>query len=148
MLVKRLFKNYNRGFTLIELLVTMAIVAILAAVAVPAYSDYVVRGRIPQATNGLSDMRIKMEQFFQDNRTYTGACNDGALAAPPTNPDFTFSCDIAGDGMSYGLKAEGKRSMTNFTFEVNESNAKKTSAAPSGWTTSDACWVTSKGGRC
>jgi len=146
--VKRLFKPYNSGFTLIEVMVTVAIIAILAAVALPAYKDYIIRGHIPQATNGLSDMRIKLEQFFQDNRTYAGACADGAVAAPPSNPDFTFTCNIAKDGLSYGLKAEGKGPMTGFTYELNEANAKKTSAVPTGWGGSDSCWVTAKGGRC
>ncbi|WP_426318848.1 type IV pilin protein [Pseudoduganella sp. R-43] len=146
--MKRVFKNRNSGFTLIEALITMAIIAILAAVALPSYKDYIIRGHIPQATNGLSDMRIRLEQFFQDTRTYAGACADGAAAAPPTSPDFTFTCTIAADGMSYQLKATGKGPMTGFTYELNEANAKKTSATPTGWTGSDSCWVTAKGGRC
>lgn len=145
--MKRLFKPDNSGFTLIEVMVTMAIVAILAAIAVPAYGDYIKRGRIPQATNGLSEMRIKLEQYFQDNRTYADACKDGAPAAPPSNQDFTFTCVIAADGMSYDLKAEGKRAMAGFTYELDEANAKK-SSAPAGWDGSNSCWVTAKGGRC
>ncbi|KQV54625.1 hypothetical protein ASE26_01185 [Duganella sp. Root198D2] len=129
-------------------MVTVAIVAILAAVALPMYKDYIIRGHIPQATNGLSDMRIKLEQFFQDNRTYAGACAAGAPAAPPTNPDFTFTCNVAANGMSYGLKAEGIGTMTGFTYELNEANVKKTFASPSGWGTSNTCWVIGKGGRC
>lgn len=146
--MKQTFKNRNTGFTLIEMMITVAIIAILAAVALPAYKDYVIRGHIPQATNGLSDMRVKMEQFFQDNRSYAGACAAGALAAPPTNPDFTFTCDIPGTGMSYGLKAEGKGVMAGFTYELNEANVKKTTITRTGWATTAACWVTSKGGSC
>lgn len=146
--MKQIFKPGNTGFTLIEMMVTLAIIAILAAVAVPMYKDYTLRGRIPQATNGLSDMRIKLEQFFQDNRTYAGACANGAAAAPPTNPDFTFSCTIAGDGMSYEVKAEGLRSMSGFAYQIDTANVKKTLRSPSGWGTSDTCWVTAKGGRC
>ncbi len=148
--MKQISQHRSRGFTLIELMVTIAIIAILASVALPSYKDYVVRGHIPQATNGLADMRIKLEQFFQDNRTYAGACDKGQPAAPSTNPDFTFTCEIAATGMSYGLKAEGKGPMTGFTYEVNESNVKKTSAVPTGtdWTKSDTCWITGKGGRC
>ncbi|WP_304438516.1 type IV pilin protein [Duganella sp. Root1480D1] len=146
--MNQIFKHRSSGFTLIELMVTIAIIAVLAAIALPSYKDYVIRGHIPQATNGLADMRIKLEQFFQDNRTYAGACDKGAAAAPSTNPDFTFTCNIAADGMSYGLKAEGKGPMNGFTYEVNESNARKTSAVPTGWSTSNTCWVTATGGRC
>src|SRR5690606_1858627 len=60
----------NRGFTLIELMITVAIIAILAAVAVPSYQDYVRRGKVTEATATLAQFRIKMEQYFQDNQTY------------------------------------------------------------------------------
>lgn len=146
--MKQIFKLRNTGFTLIEVMVTVAIVAILAAVALPMYKDYIIRGHIPQATNGLSDLRIKLEQFFQDNRTYTNACIAGASAEPPTNPDFTFTCEIAASGLSYVVKATGKGTMKDFIYELNESNVKKTSGAPTGWTTTQSCWVIAKGGRC
>ena len=64
----------QRGFTLIELMVTVAIIAVLAAIAVPNYRDYVTRGKLVEASAGLSDARVKMEQYFQDNRTYPGGC--------------------------------------------------------------------------
>src|SRR2546425_8114960 len=70
------------GFTLIELMVAVAIVAILAAVALPNYTDYVRRGKIQEATSALLAMRVKTEQYFQDNRQYpTGGCV--ALPAVP-----------------------------------------------------------------
>src|SRR5688500_3851726 len=54
----------QHGFTLIELMIAMAVMAILAAVAMPAYNDYVRRGMLVEATNNLSDMRVRMEQFY------------------------------------------------------------------------------------
>lgn len=51
------------GVTLIELMVALAIVAILASVAIPAYTDHVKTGRLPQATNNLAAMRAKLEQY-------------------------------------------------------------------------------------
>ncbi len=63
-------RHRPRGFTLIELMITVAIVAILAAIALPSYRDYILRGQVVDATNGLAGMRADMERFFQDNRTY------------------------------------------------------------------------------
>ncbi len=58
------------GFTLIEVMVTVAIVAILASLALPSYTDYVRRGHIPEATSNLSASNAKMEQWFQDAKSY------------------------------------------------------------------------------
>ena len=60
----------TRGFTLIEVMITVAIVAILAAVAVPQYTRYIQRGNLVEATNALAEYRVRMEQFYQDNGSY------------------------------------------------------------------------------
>lgn len=140
------------GFTLIELMVTVAIVAILAAVAIPAYTDYIKTGRLPQATNNLSSMRAKLEQYFQDNRTYVGACAAGTIAALPAADDFTYSCPTL-TATTYVVQAQGQGAMANFTFTIDESNNKKTVSVPNGWGTASAstpitCWVRKKGGAC
>jgi prepilin-type N-terminal cleavage/methylation domain-containing protein len=73
----------TRGFTLLEVMIVVVIVAILAAIALPNYSDYIKRGKIIEATTGLSDMRTRLEQYFLDNRKYdnAGACGvDPAVA--------------------------------------------------------------------
>jgi type IV pilus assembly protein PilE len=62
------------GFTLIEVMITVAVIAIIAAVALPAYFDYVTRSRLVEARANLADMRTRMEQFFLDNRTYPATC--------------------------------------------------------------------------
>ena len=138
------------GFTLVEMMVTVAIAAILAAVAVPAYSDYVKRGRISQATSNLAVMRVKLEQFYLDNRTYEGACAPGALAEPPPNDDFTYSCEGLSSS-AYTVKATGVSggTMGDFTYTLDQTNAKKTTALPTGWGTTPAnCWLTKKGATC
>ena len=50
------------GFTLLELMIAVAIVAILAAIALPSYSDYIKRAKLVEAQNALADFRVKMEQ--------------------------------------------------------------------------------------
>ncbi len=74
-------RNRSRiaGFTLIEVMITVAIIAILAAVALPNYIDYVTRSRLVEAKSNLSDMRTRLEQYFLDNRSYPGACVAYAL---------------------------------------------------------------------
>jgi type IV pilus assembly protein PilE len=134
------------GFTLIELMIVVAIIGILAAIALPSYNDYLVRGRIPDATSSLATKRVQMEQFFQDNRTYVGApaCN----ADTAVSKYFDFSCPAAATATTYTLQAQGKGPMTGFAFTINESNAKATTAVPTGWATNASCWIVRKGGEC
>jgi type IV pilus assembly protein PilE len=137
----------NTGFTLIEVLVTVAIVGILAAVALPSYTDYVTRGKIPDATSALGTRQLQLEQFYQDNRTYVGApsCN----ADTTSSQNFDFSCPTQ-SATAYTLLAQGKGSMAGFSFNVTQSNVKSTVAVPTGWAlpATNNCWITKKGGVC
>lgn len=145
------------GFTLIELMIVIVIIGVLAGIGIPAYNDYVMRARVSEAVNGLSDMRVKMEQFFQDNRTYVGACTAGTLAPlPAATNNFTFTCDnVCPSGAStltattYQVRACGIGSATGFEYTINQANAKTTEGVPPGWLGNPSnCWVLNKGGGC
>lgn len=136
------------GITLIELMVAVAIVGILGAIAIPSYRDYVTRGRIPQATNNLATLRVHLEQYFQDNRTYENACAAGTVAPLPANDDFEYSCPTR-TANTFVARATGRGTMIGFTYEITESNVRRTTAVPTGWgTTPVDCWITRKGGGC
>ncbi|HVJ75087.1 MAG TPA: type IV pilin protein [Casimicrobiaceae bacterium] len=138
------------GFTLIELMVVVAIAAILASVALPMYRTYVMRGRIIDATSKLSDFRVRMEQYFMDNRTYASGANCG-VADPTLTGDAAFDIKCTGaSATNYTVKATGRSAagMSGFEYQIVASGAKKTNAVPSGWTTASDCWVTKKDGSC
>lgn len=138
----------DSGFTLIEVMITVAIVAILASIAYPSYTDYIRRGKIPEALQGLSDMRTRQEQFFLDNRTYQtagGACG----AANATSKSFDFAC--VANATTYTITATGKAAegMGGFSYTVDQANVRtSTLTGVSGWSGSATCWVTKKGGVC
>ena len=133
------------GFTLVEVLVVVAIVGILSAIAIPQYRDYVTRGKISEATGALSDLRLRAEKFFSDNRTYVGfnatisnARHFTYACATPTAT--TFTCTAT------GVAAQG---MGGFAYTVNESNTRgSTFTSVTGWNDSTTCWVSKKGETC
>ena len=136
------------GFTLIELMITVAIIGILTAIVMPSYSDYVTRGRITDAVSGLSDMSVKMEQFFQDNRTYVGACAAGTVAPLPTaTARFSYACTLAAG--TYTVTATGAGTMNGFIYTINQGNTHVTTGLPTGWSgVNNNCWVLKKDGSC
>ncbi len=141
----------SRGFSLIELMIVVVIVAILSAIAIPAYTDYVRRAKISDATSSLSTKRVKIEQFFQDNRTYVGAPD--CAADTTSSQNFTFSCSAGPTATTYTLQAVGISTMAGFSYTIDQSGAKATtigSPAPGGWTAAspNTCWVTKRGGVC
>lgn len=137
------------GFTLIELMIVVAIIGILAAIAIPTYNDHVTKSRITEAIGALSDMRVRMEQYFQDNRSYTGACVAGTLAPLPANTStFQFSCPTL-NADEYTIQATGIAQMAGFVFTIDERNIRRTTGVGSGWSgTGSNCWVINKGGGC
>jgi type IV pilus assembly protein PilE len=139
------------GFTLIELMVVVAIVAILAAIALPSYADYVKRGKIIEATTGLSDLRQRMEQYFLDNRTYVGFCasTGGTAAVQPTIKAFTLTCPTE-TASTYLLQADGTAAegMSGFRYTIDNTGAKASTITASGWTGNASCWAVRKSGEC
>lgn len=138
-------RHAQKGFTLIEVMIVVAIIGILAAIALPNYTDYVKRGKAAEATSMLANFRVRMEQSYQDNRVYTCPAD---LTTGAQN--FAYTCVLGADpAQTYDLTATGvaAQGMTGFTFGIDENNA-KTSTFDGTTPSSNTCWITKKGGQC
>ena len=136
----------NGGFTLIELLIAVAIVGVLAAIALPSYNQYVLRGKLTEAYSNLLAIRVQSEQWFQDNRSYAG------MPCSTTNAKyFSYACSNL-SATTYTVTATGASDLAGFAFTIDQSNARATvitgAAASNGWVGNATCWIVRKNGTC
>jgi len=144
----QLMKIRNNGFSLIELMITVGIIGILSSIAIPSYNDYVKKAYVVEATNALSTLNAKLEQHYQDNRSYQTV---GTFTTPCVNQtigNFSISCSNL-TATTFTLTATGNSRAAGFSYAINEKNEKSTVSLPTGWGSANtSCWVTSKGGSC
>lgn len=134
-----------RGFTLIELMITVAVAAILASIAFPMYTDYVRRSKITEAHSSLSELRLRAEKFFADNRTYDGFNQTIAGARY-----FTYACNPT-TATAFTCTATGKSTegMGGFAYSIDQSNSRGSDfTAVDGWNDCATKWITKKGEAC
>jgi type IV pilus assembly protein PilE len=126
------------GFTLIELMIAIAIVTILAAVALPSYSDYVRRGHLSGAFEALGTYRMRLEQFYQDSNNY-GVATCG-VSAPAATSQFQFACALTNSGQGFSATATGVGAMAGYAFATDSTGANSTTAFPRSSGLPKPCW--------
>jgi len=133
-----------RGFTLIEVMIAIVIVAILAAIALPSYQQYIERSRARTAAADLMALAAAFENRFQRQLSYAASATSTETTAatanlvvgwqPSAGDFFTYTANVTAS--SYDLATTGSGGMSGCTITLDEDNTRTTSDAcgiPSSW---------------
>jgi type IV pilus assembly protein PilE len=131
-------------------MIVVAIVAILAAVALPSYAGYVKRAHILEAVARLSDARQRMEDYFQDAHSYVDGAGQCGVAPPAeaASEAFALTCSATATTYTYTATGRSAKGMDAFVFTIDQSGARATLSVPSDWLRSADCWTIRADGLC
>ncbi|QIC77717.1 prepilin-type N-terminal cleavage/methylation domain-containing protein [Acinetobacter indicus] len=137
-------KQKNSGFTLIELMITIVIIAILAAIALPSYQNYIKRTNIKAAQTDLVSLSLVFENYYQRNLSYPNQdySNTSELSVFPqwsaSKTDiFEFSSKKVDNGKGYELIATAKDSsnLVGCVLKITNTNSRTATTSCDGRTT-------------
>src|SRR5678815_488728 len=93
-------KKIQKGFTLIELMIVVAIIGILAAIAIPAYSDYTERAKVSELVTLASACKASVSEYYQAQGTFP--TDNNAAGCGTTSTAKITSLTVTGNGATSG----------------------------------------------
>lgn len=128
------------GMSLIELVIAVAVVAILAAIALPAYTDYIARSQRVDARASLFELAMTLERCYTDHGRFNGG-GCALLTFPLASPDGHYQLTAVIDTDSFDLQAipvgrQAARDQARCALFRLEDNGRKSAQG----TQADRCW--------
>jgi len=117
-------QSVQKGFTLIELMIVVAIIGILAAIAIPAYTDYTIKSRVSEGASLIGAPKTAMEVYWSENGTLMGP--DGATRITLFDLDLVTSAAVTQlPGAEYvsAIFITGTAALPSLSVEYKDSTA-------------------------
>jgi len=139
-------RNVQQGFTLIELMIVVAIVAILVALAVPAYQDYTIRAKVAECINNGAVPKLSISEFRETTGAYPTDSDQAGIGTDTGDTQFCLAMTYTGDTATGVFQINVDETTVDASLTAGSIEAVMTPTPSASVTSAGVDWTCTRGG--